>query len=38
MLLFSATFETDDYSILEDIIDDEDFKQENIRKEPHFDI
>ena len=38
MILFSATFETMDYNNLEEIMDDEDFKKESIKQEPHFDI
>jgi len=38
MLLFLDTLEAIHFYILEEIIDDEDFKLENIRQEFHFDI
>ena len=37
MLLFLDTLEKVYFTIMEDIIDDEDFKLENIRQEFHFD-
>lgn len=35
-LLFSATFEESDYANLEDIIDDSDFKRDDIVIQTHF--